>query len=85
MKEVKFTISEDELTMLIGMSAMEVAKEAGDDHIMVVAADIRNRLIKHLNGVDRFGEEMIREYKSAQCVLDMLFQIMGPEIEEDLG
>lgn len=30
MKEVKFTISEEELAMLIGLSASEVAKEAGD-------------------------------------------------------
>lgn len=77
MKEVKFTISEEELTMLIGLSASEVAKKAGDDQIMEVAADIRNRLIDHLKGVNRFSEEQIREYKSATLVLDAIFKIMG--------
>lgn len=83
MKEVKFTISEEELTMLIGLSASEVAKEAGDVQIMEVAADIRNRLIKHLNGVDRFSEEQIRAYKGATLVLDTIFKLCGIEEVED--
>ena len=83
MKEVKFTISEEELTMLIGLSALEVEKEAGDDHIMEVAADIRNRLIEHLKGINRFSEEQIRVYKGATLVLDTIFKLCGIEEVED--
>lgn len=50
---------------------------------MEVAADIRNRLIKHLKGVDRFSEEQIRAYKGATLVLDTIFKLCGIEEVED--